>query len=98
MDILSRKVVEWQIYESESNEQASEVMQDICTREHIAPNKVVLHSDNGSPMKGASMLDTPKILGVMPTLSRPTVINDNPFSEALFKTVKYHLSYPRQSF
>ena len=54
MDIFSRKVVGWQVYETESSELASEVMRDICAREGIAPHQVVLHSDNGSPMKGAT--------------------------------------------
>jgi hypothetical protein len=56
MDIFSRKIVGWQTYEMESSELASEVMRDICVRENIAPHQVVLHSDNGGPMKGATML------------------------------------------
>lgn len=58
MDIFSRKIVGWQVYETESSELAAEVMRDICERENIAPHQVVLHSDNGSPMKGATMLAT----------------------------------------
>ena len=98
MDIYSRKIVGWQIYDVESSELASEVMRDICERENIAPNQVVLHSDNGSPMKGATMLATLQALGVMPSFSRPAVSNDNPYSEALFKTLKYRPAYPRRSF
>jgi putative transposase len=98
MDIFSRKIVGWQIYETESSELASEVMRDICERENIAPNQVVLHSDNGSPMKGAMMLATLQALGVMPSFSRPAVSNDNPFSESLFKTMKYRPSYPQRAF
>ena len=98
MDIFSRKVVGWQIYETESSEQASEVIRDICARERIAPNQVVLHSDNGSPMKGATMLATLQTLGVMPSFSRPAVSNDNPYSESLFKTLKYQPGYPQQAF
>jgi len=98
MDIYSRKVVGWQIFDSESSEQASEVMRDICAREHISPNQVVLHSDNGSPMKGATMLATLQTLGVMPSFSRPAVSNDNPFSESLFKTLKYRPDYPQKAF
>jgi transposase InsO family protein len=56
LDIFSRKIVGWQVYENESSALASEVMRDICLREGIAPGQVVLHSDNGSPMKGAAML------------------------------------------
>lgn len=98
MDIFSRKMVGWQIYETESSELASEVMRDICIREHIAPDQVVLHSDNGSPMKGATMLATLHALGVMPSFSRPSVSNDNPYSESLFRTLKYRPDYPQAAF
>lgn len=98
MDIFSRKIVGWQIYDAESSELAAEVMRDICEREHIARNQVVLHSDNGSPMKGATMLATLQALGVMPSFSRPAVSNDNPFSESLFKTMKYRPAYPSKPF
>jgi transposase InsO family protein len=98
MDIFSRKIVGWQIYETESSELASEVVRDICARENIAPNQVVLHSDNGSPMKGATMLATLQVLGVRPSFSRPAVSNDNPFSESLFKTMKYRPAYPQRAF
>lgn len=98
LDIFSRKIVGWQVYEAESSELASEVMRDICVRENIAPNQVVLHSDNGSPMKGATMLAALQTLGVMPSFSRPAVSNDNPFSESLFRTLKYRPTYPRQPF
>lgn len=98
MDIFSRKIVGWQVYETESSDLASEVMRDICERENIGPNQVVLHSDNGSPMKGATMLATLQALGVMPSFSRPAVSNDNPFSESVFKTMKYRPAYPRRPF
>lgn len=98
MDVFSRKIVGWQIYETESSELASEVMRDICERENIAPQQVVLHSDNGSPMKGATMLATLQALGVMPSFSRPAVSNDNPYSESLFKTLKYRPNYPSRAF
>jgi putative transposase len=98
MDIYSRKIVGWQVYETESSELASEVMRDICVRENIAPQQVVLHSDNGSPMKGATMLATLQKLGVVPSFSRPACSNDNPFSESIFKTLKYRPTYPQRSF
>lgn len=98
MDIFSRKIIGWQIYDIESSELASEVMRDICTREAIKPDQVVLHSDNGSPMKGATMLATLQALGVAPSFSRPAVSNDNPYSESLFKTLKYRPAYPRRAF
>ena len=73
-------------------------MRDICAREAIAPDQVVLHSDNGSPMKGATMLATLQALGVMPSFSRPSVSNDNPYSESLFRTLKYRPTYPLTAF
>lgn len=98
MDIYSRKIVGWQVYGTESAELAGEVMRDICIRERIAPGQMVLHSDNGSPMKGATMLATLQALGVTPSFSRPAVSNDNPYSESLFKTLKYRPVYPRRPF
>jgi transposase InsO family protein len=58
LDWFSRKIVGWQVYEAESSVLASELLNDICRREAIAPHQVTLHSDNGSPMKGATMLAT----------------------------------------
>jgi len=98
VDLFSRKIVGWQIYGEESSVLASEVMRDICHREGILPNQLVLHSDNGGPMKGATMLATLQDLGVMPSFSRPAVSNDNPYSESLFKTLKYRPAYPSQPF
>jgi transposase InsO family protein len=98
MDIFSRKIIGWQIYESESAELAGDVMRDICAREGIKADQVVLHSDNGHPMKGATMLATLQALGVSPSFSRPAVSNDNPYSESLFKTLKYRPAYPRRAF
>jgi len=98
MDIYSRKIVGWQVYENESSAQAADLMTDICQREDIKPNQVTLHSDNGSPMKGATMLATLQQLGVIPSFSRPSVSNDNPYSESLFRTLKYRPEYPEQPF
>ena len=98
MDIYSRKIVGWQVYDEESANLGAEVVRDICAREKIQPGQVVLHSDNGSPMKGATMLATLQRLGVVPSFSRPAVSNDNPFSESLFKTLKYRPGYPGQTF
>lgn len=90
MDIYSRKIVGWEVYENESSKQAADVLRKTRLTEALpAKHKVVLHSDNGSPMKGATMLATMQKLGVVPSFSRPSVSNDNPYSEALFKTLKY---------
>lgn len=98
MDIFSRKIVGWQVYEEESSALAGEVLRDLCQREGIQSKQLILHSDNGSPMKGATMLATLQQLGVMPSLSRPAVSNDNPYSESLFKTLKYRPKYPLKPF
>jgi putative transposase len=98
LDLYSRKIVGWQVYDSESGEQASEVMRDICEREGVAPGQVVLHSDNGAPMKSATMLAMLQTLGVMPSFSRPACSNDNPYSESMFKTLKYRPFYPDKRF
>lgn len=98
LDLFSRKVVGWQIYDDESSDSAAELMRDICRRESIQPAQVVLHSDNGSVMKGASMLATLQSLGVVPSFSRPAVSNDNPYSESMFKTLKYRPGYPAKAF
>ena len=98
MDIYSRKIVGWQVYELESSALAADLMTDICQREGIERHQVTLHSDNGSPMKGATMLATLQELGVIPSFSRPCVSNDNPYSESLFRTLKYRPEYPEQAF
>ncbi len=98
MDIYSRKIVGWQIHETELSELAADLMTDICQREQIKRDQVTLHSDNGSPMKGATMLATLQELGIMPSFSRPSVSNDNPYSESLFKTLKYRPEYPEKAF
>jgi transposase InsO family protein len=98
LDIFSRKIVGWQVYDRECSALAGEVMRDICERERIAPDQVVLHSDNGAPMKGATMLATLQMLGVTPSFSRPAVSNDNPYVESIFKTMKYRPQYPHKPF
>ena len=97
LDIYSRKIVGWQVHSEELSALAAELMTDICQREGIERDQVTLHSDNGSPMKGATMLATLQELGVMPSFSRPCVSNDNPYSESLFRTLKYRPEYPEKS-
>jgi transposase InsO family protein len=98
MDVYSRKIVGWEVFDSESAEQAAVVFHKAHLREGIGDQPLVLHSDNGSPMKGATMLATLQRLGVMPSFSRPSVSDDNPYSEALFKTLKYHPGFPDKPF
>ena len=98
IDIFSRKIVGWQIFTEENSEHASALMLDSCRRENISPNQLTLHSDNGSPMKGATLLATLQQLGVAPSRSRPSVSNDNAYSESCFKTLKYRPDYPSKPF
>ena len=98
VDLFSRKIVGWQVFDCESAQLASELLQDICARQGIAAGQLVVHSDNGSPMKGETMLATMQRLGVAPSRSRPSVSNDNPYSESLFRTLKYRPQLPVKPF
>jgi len=99
-DVWSRKILGWDVHEVESTDLAGALVQRI--RDEAGPEVDlagwVLHSDNGSPMKGATMLATMQRLGVVPSFSRPGVSNDNPYSESLFRTLKYVPEYPRDGF
>lgn len=99
-DIYSRMIVAWEIHECESAEHAAEMIYKASLKHGISQqdNLLVLHSDNGSPMKGATMLATLQRLGIVPSFSRPRVSNDNPYSESLFRTLKYRPSYPSTPF
>lgn len=98
LDLYSRKVVGWEIHEEESSELAAQLLRRAYLREGIAGVPLVLHSDNGSPMKGASMLDTLYRLGVVKSHSRPRVSNDNAYAESIFRTCKYRPGYPHKGF
>jgi transposase InsO family protein len=98
LDVYSRKIVGHEVHVAESAELAALLMRRASLAEGLAGRKVVLHSDNGSTMKGATMLATLEKLGVVPSFSRPRVSNDNPFAESLFRTCKYRPNYPRKPF
>ncbi len=98
MDVFSRMIVGAEVYASESAEYASVLIRDAAKNQRINRHQLTLHSDNGGPMKGATMLSTLQNLGVVPSFSRPKVSDDNPFSESLFKTLKYRPSYPGGAF
>lgn len=98
MDIYSRKIVGWEIHHAESSAHASKLLSKAYRREGVKGIPLVLHSDNGSPMKGATMLATMQRLGVVASFSRPSVSDDNPYSESLFRTLKYRPGYPRERF
>jgi transposase InsO family protein len=94
LDVWSRKIVGWAIHASESAEFAAQLVTEACAREGVDRAGLVLHSDNGSPMKGATLLTTLQALGVVPSFSRPSVSNDNPYSESQFRTTKYCPMFP----
>lgn len=99
-DLYSRKIVGWEVWESEDAGHASELIKRIYREEKIFLKRepLVLHSDNGSPMKGATMLETLYALGITPSRSRPRVSNDNPYAESLFRTLKYVPNFQPQGF
>jgi transposase InsO family protein len=94
IDLFSRKIVGWQVYECEHGEYAAALLKDICQREGITENQIVLHSDNGSVMKGYSMRAMMQMLKIIPSFSRPSASDDNAYSEAWFRTAKYAPRYP----
>ncbi len=98
MDVWSRKIVAAKVFEEECMEHSSILFAQACMRHGVEEDQLVLHSDNGSPMKGSTMLATLHTLGVIPSFSRPRVSNDNPFSESLFRTMKYRPEYPSKPF
>jgi transposase InsO family protein len=97
-DIYSRKIVGWEVHESETGEHAAELLQKAVWSEKCVGNKLVLHSDNGSPMKSFTLQAKMFELGITPSRSRPRVSNDNPFSESLFRTLKYDHTWPISGF
>lgn len=98
LDLFSRKIVGWDIHLSQESELSSILLEEICQSEKINKNELTVHSDNGGPMKGATMLATMQRLGVVPSFSRPSVSNDNPYSESMFKTLKYCPMFPSKAF
>lgn len=98
LDVFSRKIVGWEVHTEESAAHASTLIRKACLAEGIVEEGLVLHSDNGGPMKGATMLATLQKLGVVPSFSRPSVSDDNPYSESLFRTLKYSPVYPGKPF
>jgi len=98
VDVWSRKIIAAQVFVEESMENSSMLLAHAYMIHGVQPEQLVLHSDNGGPMKGATMLATLHKLGVVPSFSRPSVSNDNPYSESLFRTMKYRPEYPSKPF
>ena len=98
LDVWSRKAVGAQVYEAEDGEYASQLIAEAIVENQADAHHLVLHQDNGSPMKGATLKAKLEELGIMASYSRPQVSNDNPYSESIFKTAKYRPWYPQAPF
>ena len=97
-DIFSRKAVGAEVYPEETGELASELIQRAVMVEGCCKKPLVLHSDNGAPMKSSTLLAKLYELGITPSRGRPRVSNDNPHSESLFRTLKYCPQWPNKGF
>tara|TARA_R110002072_G_C7906852_1_gene530021 strand:+ start:633 stop:1646 length:1014 start_codon:yes stop_codon:yes gene_type:complete len=98
MDIYSRKIIAWEVHETESGDLAKQLMERALLREKCWHQPPVLHSDNGAPMTSYTLKARLTELGMLMSYSRPRVSNDNPYSEALFRTVKYCPAWPTKGF
>jgi putative transposase len=98
LDLFSRKIVGWEVWETEEAKFAEELIKRAIINEKIQGRPLVLHSDNGSPMKAATFQVLLEKLGIQSSYSRPRVSNDNPYSEAMFRTLKYRPEYPHRGF
>ncbi|OQC19454.1 MAG: Integrase core domain protein [Planctomycetes bacterium ADurb.Bin069] len=98
VDVWSRKILGGAVHDAESSAYASALISTVIEENGLSPETVVVHMDNGSPMKGATLRATLEALGVQASYSRPHVSNDNPYSESLFRTLKYRPEYPSKPF
>lgn len=100
MDVFSRKIVGQEVHPAENGDLAAELIEKTFWREQLVRRQqpLVLHSDNGSPMKASTFLEKLYDLGITPSRSRPRVSNDNAYSEALFKTLKFRPGFPVKGF
>jgi len=94
LDIFSRYVVGYLIAERESAALAKDLIEESCSKQGIVPGTLTIHSDRGGPMKSKTVNMLYTDLGIDSSFSRPSVSDDNPFSEAQFKTVKYCPQFP----
>lgn len=98
VDVWSRRIVGAAVHAGERSRHAAALVRHGCEASDVDLHGLVLHSDNGAPMRGSTMLATLQWLGIVPSFSRPHVCNDNPYSEALFRTLKTTPAYPRTPF
>jgi putative transposase len=96
LDIFSRYVVGWMVAEAENAGLAERLIEQTCFKQGIAPEQLTLHADRGSPMISKTVAQLLAELGIDKSHGRPRVSNDNPFSEALFKTAKYRPAMPER--
>jgi putative transposase len=94
----SRKIVGWSVRHEESGEYARDFIAQAIAAEGVDATELVLHADNGGPMKGSTLLSMLQRLGIVASFSRPSVSDNNPYSEALFRTMEYRPGYPRKPF
>jgi len=94
IDIFSRYVVAWTIAPGETGELAADFIADACARQHIARDTLTLHADRGTSMTSKPVSQLLVDLRIARSHSRPHVSNDNPYSEAQFKTLKYCPAFP----
>lgn len=96
LDIFSRYVVGWMLAGREAADLAKRLIADSCEKQAIDPAQLILHADRGSSMTSKPVAQLLADLGVTKTHSRPSVSNDNPYSEAQFKTLKYRPDFPER--
>ena len=94
LDIFSRYAVGWMVADRENSALAGRLIEETCHKQGVQPRVLTLHSDRGAPMTSKCTAQLLADLGVTRSLSRPRVSDDNPFSEAQFKTLKYHPGFP----
>jgi len=94
LDVYSRKIVAHEVHEAESAEGAAALIEQAVRREGVPRGVLVVHQDNGSPMKGSTYFAKLADLGIKPSYSRPGVSDDNAYAESLFRTCKYRPEYP----
>lgn len=94
LDVFSRYVVGWMVADKESSKLAEQLIEQTCKRQNIQPGQLTIHADRGTSMTSKPVAFLMADLGVTKTHSRPHVSDDNPFSEAQFKTLKYRPDFP----
>lgn len=94
IDIFSRYVVGWMIANRETAELAKYLISETCEKQQVESGTLTIHADRGSPMKAKTVALLMSDLGITKSHSRPSVSNDNPYSESQFKTLKYSPMFP----